>query len=420
MQTKPIPIPTLPTTSVNATPTPPQQRPYAPGQRLTADQYFRAYGTTGSPSVNYARAADDQAAALSKARRKKALMEQATSVRHYRLPADAGSAEVYLKQNPPHPNPPALTSTTPQPPTNMPVYRGGDASAPTAPHGPAPDAVIIDMRGKNGNTRLKLSNFKKPTPPAPDTPVIPGASTYPTVADEMPATATAEEVPTFAGVTPDTETADTVAPQVSIPEASSSMPQPREKKPLFARFRKQSPSSTSDSAATPTFDFSEAAYVAEATPASTGAPSPAAADAMPEPTPQPRANNGGWFSGFKKKQQPVITTPEVVTPEPAEVAATTAPTPTASPNNLIGRFRTPRTEPAAPQNIFRPMSSAQSADSMSKIRGQEVYATVDGEQVKLGEGTMVKVLKTGTDRSLIRLYDNRQATIDNSALVPAE
>jgi hypothetical protein len=80
----------------------------------------------------------------------------------------------------------------------------------------------------------------------------------------------------------------------------------------------------------------------------------------------------------------------------------------------------PPPEPPKPRSVFRPSSDARRANEYSMVKGQEIFAMVDGEPLKLSEGTRVKVIRTGTERSLILLYDNRQATIANSALVPSE
>lgn len=75
-------------------------------------------------------------------------------------------------------------------------------------------------------------------------------------------------------------------------------------------------------------------------------------------------------------------------------------------------------QPPAPRSIFRPDVTVRRANAFSVVVGDEVYATVDGEPVKISAGTRVKVLRTGTERSLVRLYDNRQASIPNGALAP--
>jgi hypothetical protein len=75
-------------------------------------------------------------------------------------------------------------------------------------------------------------------------------------------------------------------------------------------------------------------------------------------------------------------------------------------------------EPPTPRSIFRPDVTVRKANAFSVVVGDEVYATVDGEPVKISAGTRVKVLRTGTERSLVRLYDNRQASIPNGALAP--
>lgn len=75
-------------------------------------------------------------------------------------------------------------------------------------------------------------------------------------------------------------------------------------------------------------------------------------------------------------------------------------------------------QPPAPRSIFRPDVTVRKANAFSVVVGDEVYAMVNGEPVKISAGTRVKVLRTGTERSLVRLYDNRQASIPNGALAP--
>jgi hypothetical protein len=122
------------------------------------------------------------------------------------------------------------------------------------------------------------------------------------------------------------------------------------------------------------------------------------------------------FSALFGQKKNNVEEPQFAVPEP--VAPESLPTPPES----FQPYQPEAAPPAPPKplftSIFRPNASAKKANSFSVVQGEEVFATVDGKAVKLTAGTRVRVLRTGTNRSLVVLYDNRQATIANEALVP--
>ena len=313
--------PTLRTTTVQST-----QPVYNPNQLVTADEYYKMLGTTGSHQVNVSRAKADQEAAVQAAQRRKKFIEEAASVRHYRLPGDSASSREYMQSNRPHPNPAPIAAPAP----TMPISRSTTTSR-RVPQGTlysenagsTPGEIeYIDMSGgPNLAQRFQgiINRTKKPsTEPLPN-PYVEEPSLPP-----APAAPVAE-------VSPPQVTVTAPVPQFPPPNTSPASPEPPQKKKLFSRFRKK--------------------------------PAPA--------------------------YQPLPTAP--------------APAPAATPE---------------PRNIFRPNIMTQNVNQNSLIKGRNAIALVDGQEIKLSPGTRVKVLRTGTDRSLIKLYDNREATIANSALTP--
>jgi len=126
--------------------------------------------------------------------------------------------------------------------------------------------------------------------------------------------------------------------------------------------------------------------------------------------PQPKKK---LFSRFRSsKASPGVAENSPVIDEPSALATPLPQIPVSTPE--------PPAAPARPLSVFRPSSDARRANEYSMVKGQEIFAMVDGAPLKLSDGTRVKVLRVGTERSLILLYDNRQATIANSALVPSD
>ena len=68
-------------------------------------------------------------------------------------------------------------------------------------------------------------------------------------------------------------------------------------------------------------------------------------------------------------------------------------------------------------SVFRSGSTAR-GKKFSVVRGSNVFAEVGDKKVKISDGTRVKVLTAGTDRSVVELYDSRRALLPNSVLVP--
>ncbi len=154
-------------------------------------------------------------------------------------------------------------------------------------------------------------------------------------------------------------------------------------------------------------------------------------EAIPTPTPLPPAMAPSEVPDFdtsafnlpptKKKLFSKFRASKDEPSEDAGFAAMEEPSVVATPVPRLAAS-VPSPPPAAPKplSVFRPSSDARRANEYSMVKGQEIHAMVDGEPLKLSEGTRVKVLRVGTERSLILLYDNRQATITNSALVPSD
>ncbi|MDF1812654.1 MAG: hypothetical protein P1V20_10575 [Verrucomicrobiales bacterium] len=401
---------TLQTTTVQS-----NQPLYNPAMKVTADRYYDLLGTTGSYRVNTDRAKDLQEEAIQRARRQKRIKEQMSTVRHYRIPSDSGSAAEFLKENPPHPNPPPLSeSSDPEPSSGEPAAGATypDSENETSGMPPEPEITYIKMPGSGGSLAARLRAKKARNAPPESAPDFSDA---------------------LADGPVDVGNQSAPAPSVSnVPmppqnvfrsrgPSADDVEQEEQKKGLFGLFRKTGNTESPAADPIPPVEPSVSAamvsdtplapeYPASDIPSFSTAPSvpdltnSAASDALVKP-PEKKT----LFSMFGKKKSP----------EPAPGSNNAAPSPS-SPPPVFQPYSPPPAPKPTLTSIFRPNASAKKANAYSLVQGEEVFATVGGEQVKLTKGTRVRVLRTGTEKSLVRLYDNRQATIANSALVPEE
>lgn len=390
---------TLPITTVQST------RPsYKPGQMVPATQYFDNQGTTGSYRVNRERAKDFQEAALQRARRKKLLQEQITSVPPQRM--------TYQSRLTP---PVDQFEPTPEPATSPPLPPGAtyeNTGNDTPP--PEPEINYIKMKGSRGPIVQKFRS---------------GRSRKPV---EMPsATVSETEIPTPVGnqapTPPPPPLPDVPKPPTNVfrPEYLNPPPpvveQPKPKPFAFLR-KKPEPTPEPEPELPPEPPLAEAtmvvdtppepAYPADSIP--TFAPMTESPDLIDTPASAALVSppeKKSLFSGWGRKKKPAQL------PEVAE-APPSMPEPSAVPPPSFQPYQPPAPPKPTFKSIFRPNASAKKANSFSVIQGDEVYAMVDGKEVKLTAGTRVRVLREGTTRSLVVLYDNRQATIANGALTP--
>ncbi|MDF1753748.1 MAG: hypothetical protein P1U89_13290 [Verrucomicrobiales bacterium] len=363
MSSETVPISgTLQTTTV-------QSQRIDPNVKVSADRYYEMLGTTGSYRVNTDRAKQLQEEALQRARRQKKLKEDMSAVRHYRLPNDSASAMGYLQDNPPHSDPTPLTAESAMAPeaaatgTLPPGASYPDSESAPAPP-PEPQIEYVDMRKPGmGTLADKIRSKKAESTRAPSAMLEFAPDTNPFVSPESN------------------------APMPPSNAINSGGPPPKR---LFSRFRKES---SLPELQEPTGPSVTAAMVTDTPPAAA----------------YPTEDSVPTFATFDS--------------EPGMAATQNASPPAAPPErkSLFSGFGRKKSQTsggnASQPSIFRPNVSARKADSYSVVRGNNVYARVNGEEVKLSPGTRVRVLREGTERSLVRLYDDRQATIANASLV---
>jgi len=413
---------TLPTTTVESVPIPyrPLYPPsaYDPSRRVTANEYFSMYEITGNYQVNKTRSNGDDEAALSEARRKRAIMEEMTAVHVYApAPAPATDSAQLLSSGQP-----MVSEPEDKPESNPAPEKAGDSSVP-------PENVeFVDMRGSSSVTHLRMPRLRKQSD-----------------AQEVQEAPFAQEVPDFntAG-----RGSNQGSPRKRFEPEPQAPPAPRSSHPLAAAGPPSFPPSAPDLSERSGFlsamnrrqpngrgetrqSLPESRRPAPVWPASRprpesennaasqgreGGPGRSSVSQPARPEPENRAllastrssqENTGLFGRFRRNSAPAEAAPAAPAPPPQPMVSATA---------------IPIAMPPAPPSVTS-LSSQSPRPSVgnnrwSVVSGDDTYANVDGQLVKLTPGTRVEVLRGGASITTIRLFDQRQATIATSVLRP--
>ena len=330
--------------------------PLSPG-RVSPDEYFRMLQTTGSYRVNRERAQAEQSAAVSRAREMNKLKEEMSMVRHYRL--HYNSPEDFLKSNPPAPDPEPEDVSPPTAPSNTSGQAEHNRSVvANAAASDVPEFVPVNGPRSPLLRRLRL-NRKQRNPVDDSSPTPSPTAEAPPVVGNPYAENGAAPVPPTGG---------------SPPPAPPNIPVPN-----FAGREGE------------------------------GAPEPNRFTPAPSPAAPSLPGKKGLFSRFRKSPGPA----SVPAPPPPSPSAPADAAPLAEASQLPV---VPAPAGPAANAIFRPGSGAARGNTLAVITGGSVQADLGNGRVRLSPGTQVHLLRSGTTHSLVRLNDNREALVPNSAL----